>query len=122
MKNWLMFLLYLPWYNPFVILLQKMVVEFARSGIGLALEEMLVSFFFSFFPFRFSGIVVRFSILFSHGNSPKGPNTSELEGCPQNALCMRQKVPVIYKSSNFEFSLPYDELHIFVIIVLCHAV
>ena len=79
MKNWLMFLLYLPWYNPFVILLQKMVVEFARSGIGLALEEMLVSFFFSFFPFRFS-------ILFSHGNSPKGPNTSELEGCPQNAL------------------------------------
>lgn len=41
MKNWLMFLLYLPWYNLFVILLQKMVVEFARSGIGLALEEML---------------------------------------------------------------------------------
>ena len=53
MKNWLMFLLYLPWYNLFVILLQKMVVEFARSGIGLALEEMLVSFFFHFFLFVF---------------------------------------------------------------------
>lgn len=54
MKNWFMFLLYLPWCNLFVNLLQKMVVEFAGSGIGLALEEMLVRFF-PFFPPCFSG-------------------------------------------------------------------
>lgn len=38
MKNWVVFLLYAPWCNQFAVLLRNIVVEFASSDIGLALE------------------------------------------------------------------------------------
>ena len=47
MKNWLIFLQWVPWCSLFVTLLQKIVVEYASSDIGVALEIMLYRVLFS---------------------------------------------------------------------------
>lgn len=41
-KNWVRFLLYVQWCSLFVILLQKIDVEYASSDIGVALENTLL--------------------------------------------------------------------------------
>lgn len=46
MKNWVVFLLYAPWCNQFAVLLRNIVVEFASSDIGLALEGFFTIPFF----------------------------------------------------------------------------
>lgn len=44
MKNWHMFLLYVPWCSPFVILLKKSGVEFAIPDNGVAVRPCYSEF------------------------------------------------------------------------------